>query len=358
MQDLAISPGIQNPSLNTAECVIKGHQPDVDATGVSSYIRAILYCSLFSVLLIGPMLGFYSLVFLEYDPEKKDEFRCCKKRQPDGAEEQDPTVLCKYDCCCNNRGFEWYRKEDPFMRPAKYICHLLLMTDFTIISLIIIVDKDVLCDHREIFSHIVLIICEGVAICLVQCWPKLCCVFCNDSKEMSFYRRLVFITSGNIIAYHLCWLIVGIMVNPTWGLTVLAVACFVTVALFCTIYLICSGESQNSFWVSLAGFLGLCLVVSLTVLAGQSFYGKETAGEILKTALLYVVGGLTGLLGKGFLIPSSKDGETQTSKAGSESQIEDADWEGTGERTVRMSVLPDPSCSSRLPRSTDRPVNV
>ena len=76
MEDLAISPGIQDPRLNTAECVIQGYQPNIDATGVNSYIRAILYCSLFSVLLIGPILGFFSLTFFGNDPNatEKDKF--------------------------------------------------------------------------------------------------------------------------------------------------------------------------------------------------------------------------------------------------------------------------------------------
>ena len=89
MEDLAISPGIQDPRLNTAECVIKGHQPNIDATGVNSYIRAILYCSLFSVLLIGPILGFFSLTFFGNDPSatEKNKFECCAKRH-DGAPEQ------------------------------------------------------------------------------------------------------------------------------------------------------------------------------------------------------------------------------------------------------------------------------
>ena len=344
MQDLAISPGIQDPTLNTAECVIQGHQPSIDATGVSYYIRAILYCSLFSVLLIGPILGFFSLAFFGNDPKKKDKFKRCAKRQRYRAPEQDrvpeqdreqeqdraqvqgPTsILCKYDCCCccNERFFECYTIEDPFMRPAKYICHLLVMTEISVIIYI----SDALLDHEEIYIPIVLIICEGVAVCLVQCFPKLCCAFCGDSRKTSFYRRAIFMTSANIITYHVIWLIVGIMINPTWGLTVLAVACFVIVTLFCTIHLICSASQKSfcrSFCVSIASFLGLCLVVSLTVLAGQSFYGKETTGEILKTALLYVVGGLTGLLGKGFLGSSSdqsppppQDRATQT-----ESEIE------------------------------------
>ena len=198
------------------------------------------------------------------------------------------------------------------MRPAKYICHLLVITEFSII----IVISDTLCDHKEIFSHIVLIICEGAAVCLVQCCPRLCCVCCEGSRKTSFYRRGVFITSANIISYHLCWLIVGIMVNPTWGLTVLAVASFVIVTLFCTIYVVCNASKESfchSFCVSIAIFVGLCLVVSLAVLAGQSFYEKETTGEILKTALFCVVGELTWLFGKGFLGSSSnKDAATQT----------------------------------------------
>ena len=326
MQDLAISPGIQDPTLNTAECVIQGHQPSIDATGVSSYIRAITYCSLFSVLLIGPILGFFSLNFFETDSTEKVE--CCAncKRKRNGAQEPTYKILC---VAC-------YKVEDPFVRAGEYTCVLLLLTDI-LITLIVV--RDVLFDHTEIYIPILLITCEGVAICLVQCCAVLCFNFCKDIKETSLYRRAVFMTSANIVTYHVMWLIVGIMVNPTWGLTVLAVACFVIVALFCTIHLICSASQARffqRFCVSIASFVGLCFVVSLTVLAGKSFYGKETTGEILKTALWYVVGGLTGLLGKGFLGSSSnKDRATQT-----DNEIElgdmnngssNADGEGTGE---------------------------
>ena len=332
MQDLAISPGIQDPRLNTAECVIQGHQPNIDATGVKSYIRAILYCSLFSVLLIGPILGFFSLNLFESDSTKKDKCReynvkCCAKRQRDGALAQEPTNILCVAC---------YKGEDPLLRAAEYTCVLLLLTDI-LITLIVV--RDVLFDHPEIYIPILLIICEGVAICLVQCCAVLCFNFCKDIKETSLYRRAVFMTSANIIAYHLIWLIVGIMVNPTWGLTVLAVACFVIVALFCTMYVICNASKESfchSFCISIASFVGLCLVVSLTVLAGQSFYGKESTGEILKTALFYVVGGLTGLLGKGFLgSSSSKDRATKTGYeiwlTGMKKVGSNADEEGTGE---------------------------
>ena len=338
MQDLAISPGIQDPRLNTAECVIQGHQPNIDATGVNSYIRAILYCSLVSVILIGPILGFLSLNVLENYSTKKGKCRkynvkCCAKRQRDGALEQEPTNILCVAC---------YKGEDPFVRAAEYTCFLLLLTDI-LITLIAV--RDVLFDHTEICFPILLItcICEGFVICLVQCCAVLCCDSCKDVKEMSLYRTFVFMTGANVIAYHLIWLIVGIMVNPTWGLTVLAVACFVIVALFCTIYVICNASKESfchSFCVSIPSFVGLCLVVSLTVLAGQSFYGRETTGEILKTALFYVVGGLTWLFGKGFL--SSSSNEDRAAKTGNEIWLTDmkkvasnADVEGTGEEEER-----------------------
>ena len=347
MQDLAISPGIQDPRLNTAECVIQGHQPNIDATGVNSYIKAILYCSFVSVILIGPILGFFSLNVLEnYSTEKVNCFKCnikgCSKRQGYGAPAQEPinehiNILC---VAC-------YKVEDPFVRSAEYTCFLLSLTDI-LITLIVV--REVLFDHTEIYIPILLItcICEGVVICLVQCCAVLCCNFCKYSKEASLYRRFVFMTGANIIAYHLIWLIVGIMVNPTWGLTVLAVACFVIVALFCTIYAICNAKESfcHTFCISIAIFVGLCLVVSLAVLAGQSFYGRETTGEMLKTALLYVVGGLIWLYGKGFLDSSSNKEEEQTDNATkkratqTDNDIEltdmnkvasNADGEGTGE---------------------------
>ena len=90
------------------------------------------------------------------------------------------------------------------------------------------------------------------------------------------------------------------------------------------------------FALSIAIFVGLCLVVSLAVLAGQSFYGKETTGEILKTALLYVDGGLTWLFGKGFLgFSSNKDSATQTDNEIELGDLNNGaskpDGEGTGE---------------------------
>jgi len=42
----------------------------------------------------------------------------------------------------------------------------------------------------------------------------------------------------------------------------------------------------------LVSFCGVCSLVVLAVLAGQSFYGRETADDVMKTVLLYVISGL------------------------------------------------------------------
>ena len=54
-----MSPAIRDPSLNTAECVIKGHDPIFEAKGRSSYIRAVLWLSLIFVIVSGPLLAKY-----------------------------------------------------------------------------------------------------------------------------------------------------------------------------------------------------------------------------------------------------------------------------------------------------------
>ena len=45
LQDLASSPGIRNPELNNAECVIEGHGTDMKATGRSLEIRIMIWGS-------------------------------------------------------------------------------------------------------------------------------------------------------------------------------------------------------------------------------------------------------------------------------------------------------------------------
>ena len=285
LQDLAVNPSTRDARLNSAECVTEGHKPDIEATGRSGHIKAILRCSFVSVLFLGPILAFYVLLLLKHD-SPKDYCVWCKK--PDHSTHEDQT----WACCL--KGPWYYKEEKPWVLSLNYFCHILLLMEF--ISVVYVL-KD---SGFSEFSMLLGIIFEGIAICIIQCIisvfqmckPK--CGFCENS-ESTFYRRSVFVASANVVLYHLFWLVIGIMINPTWGLTVLLVVSLVVVALFYAIYMMCDvDQCCSSLFIQrcsvfTAGFLGLCFAAAVPVLAGQSFYGRETADDVLKTALLYVI---------------------------------------------------------------------
>ena len=285
LQDLAVSPKVRDARLNSAECVTEGHKPDIEATGRSDHIRATLWCSFVSVLFLGPLLAFYILLVLKHD-RSKDYCVWCKKADSTHNDLTSWACCLKSSCC--------YKKEKPWVLSLNYFCHFLVLMEF--ISVIYVLKNSGFSEFYMLLGMIF----EGIAICFIQwvicvmqmCQPK--CDFC-DSSESTFYRRSVFVAGVNVVLYHLFWLTIGIMINPTWGLTVLLVVCLVVVALFYAVYMICdvdvccSSLCIQRFSVSTAGFLGLCFAAAVPVLAGQSFYGRETADDILKTALLYVI---------------------------------------------------------------------
>ena len=285
LQDLAVNPSKRDARLNSAECVIEGHKPDIEATGRSRHIRAILWCSFVSILFLGPLLAFYILLVLKHD-SSKDYCVWCKRA--DSLTHEDQT----WTCCL--KGSWFYKKEKPLVLSLNYFCHFLFVMEF--IPVIYVLKNAGFCE----FGMLLGIIFEGIAICLIQKVigiMKLCrakCDFC-ESSETTFYRRSVFVAGVNVVLYHLFWLIIGIMINPTWGLTVLLVVCLVVVALFYAVFMICDVDECCSTLciqrcsVFTAGFLGLCFAAVVPVLAGQSFYGRETADDILRTALLYGV---------------------------------------------------------------------
>ena len=314
-----MNPSIRDPRLNSAECVTKGHKPDIEATGRSAYrIRAILWSSFISVLILGPLLAFYALDFLKVVTQDGEDYCvCCKKNESnresnqqlrerdesnresndelrerdESTQEQEstqvvyPRVYSSCSCC--------YKKEKPLILSVNLLCNFLFFSEIILVIYVVVTSNE--------FFMLVGMISEGFAICMIQraiCKMQPCTKcrdFCNESQQSSIYRRSVFVASTDVALYHLFWLIIGIMVNPTWGVTVLLVVCVVIVALFYAVFMICDVDHCCSslfirrLSIFAPGFLGLCLAAAVPVLAGQSFYGRETADNILKTALLYVI---------------------------------------------------------------------
>lgn len=288
-----MSPGIRDPKLNTAECVIQGHEPNISDPGVSPYVKPILWCSFFSVLLLGPIIAFIALDLLK---PHRENCICCANSDDHGDGLQ---FQCKY-CCCDKR-FLCYNRERPLICSANILCHLFLLCELIIVvilySLTLLEFNNV---PLEIYIPVFSFIFEGIVICSVQCFfMSECCHFCNDAKDISFYRRCIFIACTNLILYHLCWVVVGIMINPAWGLIIFVIVGVVGVASLYSLEQICLDISEGSPLPTCltfpAIFIGLCLFAVMAVLAGQSFSGRETADDVMKTALLYVVGVISAI---------------------------------------------------------------
>ena len=145
----------------------------------------------------------------------------------------------------------------------------------------------------EVSIFLGILILESIVLtCLSKCFT-LRIDTCKDHVEV-----FIVIFSSILLSYHLSWLLVGIMINPLWGITVLLLAClFVVMGTFLLYQIFDRDNAQGkkgSFLLivmCVALFFGGCSLFVLVVIAGQSFFGRETADDLVKTVLLYVIGG-------------------------------------------------------------------
>ena len=109
------------------------------------------------------------------------------------------------------------------------------------------------------------------------------------------WQSFFFIICANLATYHFCWLLVGIMLNPIWGLAVLLLLCLVigvlTFAFYTCMYSITNDNNTKcqSFSSCFAGSLAICGLIVVVILAAQSYNGRQTADEALKEAVMYLI---------------------------------------------------------------------
>ncbi|XP_022806773.1 uncharacterized protein LOC111343846 isoform X2 [Stylophora pistillata] len=65
LQDLAVNPSLRDARMNSAQCVTEGHFVDMEATGRSHYLRALLWCSIISDMLLSPVIFYFIWAYLE-----------------------------------------------------------------------------------------------------------------------------------------------------------------------------------------------------------------------------------------------------------------------------------------------------
>ena len=262
LQDLADSPKIQNPQLNTAECVIEGHEPDISATGRSPYIRAMLWFSFIFTFLSGPLLALVAFLTLS---------------TLDGKINSETEM----DFAAMSKALKW----------SAYLVFLPVEVALLIFAFVFSVIGKA---PWDICAILVVVFLVGLLVggFLKQgsfdgldFLPKT-----EHGCTKSLLLQLVIFVCANLTAYHFCWLVIGIMINPLWGLILLLFVCVSVAAFIFAAYIYFCKKQKTMFLFSLCAAFVVSIWSLLVVvgLAGQSFYGREGEDDIVKLVTLSV----------------------------------------------------------------------
>ena len=304
--------------MNTAECVIEGHGIDSRATGRSEYIKTIHWCSFLFAVVVSYMLT----SFLQH---------CRKVGWPGGQDRQDRQDRQKI------------RKENT----AKAIFYLGLLLSILGLSQQLVLLFLFANFHQDVFLY------TDIAPSLLTLWftvvfniviglppirdklrnyfPWLMRDSADEGEGMSFFSKPVTLACATNICFCSCWMLIGIMLNPTWGLTVTLMICFTFASFTYAVYeyltlVSCKQDGVkpdklHALLPGLLGFLAVIVLIPVIVFAGQSFNGRETADETLKTILMTALGSFISWLSwKRLLDKSQKSEETQTPRNATEMQ--------------------------------------
>ena len=261
LQDLASSPGIRNPELNNAECVIEGHGTDIQATGRSLEIRIMIWGSFCSTCTaFGPL---YSMVvgYMTY---------LLKKSNPE---------------------YEAMLYLSVLVGVSGSIIGLILLS-FVIYFFV----RDGPLFYLDILIFLITVLCFITPLSkrVRDIWNNF---RSSDPGQMNsgfmWFQKLLAPLSVIYTCFFSCWMLIGIMLNPIWGLTIALVVCLVISSFSYIVggYVVVRHvqvdenihQSLRRNWV--LSFLALIFLTIVVIFSGQSFNGRGTADEITKTIL-------------------------------------------------------------------------
>ena len=261
LQDLASSPGIRNPELNNAECVIEGHGTDMQATGRNVEIRIMIWSSFCSTCAaFGPLYDMVVAYMVYLKVVNSPEYKA---------------MLCLSVLVGVSGSF---------------ICLILL-------SVVIYFSvRDGLLFYLEILLVLipVLYFITPLSKRVRDIWNNF---RSSDPGQMNsgfmWFQKLLAPLSVIYTCFFSCWMLIGIMLNPIWGLTIALAVCLVISSFN---YIVGGYEINRQTvrdksmhrsllikWVLI--FVALIFLTIVVILAGQSFNGRETADGIFQTTL-------------------------------------------------------------------------
>ena len=265
--------------MNTAECVTEGHEPNLTDTERKSYIIAAMFLSFGFAIFLGPWLAIYTLIYLD--------------KLSNG---EDPEMYCA----------------------LKWVLSSMLTVEFGLIftSAVFLGKSDApLVLKRIMLPILTVIFLKGLivgCICFKKKTPKL-------DKCKSRTLHIVIFTLAYLTSYHFCWIVIGIMVNALWSVTVLLSVGVITTALFFTLYSFFKFGNvpvnrTRNFFIYLTLFIPVVCLVCLVIVAGQTVFGRNTVDEVVKMVILTV-----SIAFMKWTLPATKD----TSKKSDEEEQKD-----------------------------------
>ena len=238
--------------MNTAECVTEGHGPNLTDTERKSYIIAAMFLSFGFAIFLGPWLAIYTLIYLD--------------KLSNG---EDPAMYC---------ALKWVSSSMLTVELGLFFTYIVflgksapLVLKWIMLPILIV-----------IFLKALIVGC----ICFKKKTPKL-------DKCKSRTLQIVIFMLAYLTSYHFCWIVIGIMVNALWGVTVLLFVGVITTALFFTLYnffkfVDVSDNGTRNFFICLTLFIPVVCLVCLVIVAGQAVFVRNTVDEVVKIVILTV----------------------------------------------------------------------
>ena len=263
--------------MNTAECVTEGHEPNLTDTERKSYIIAAMFLSFGFAIFLGPWLAIYTLIYLD--------------KLSNG---EDPAMYCA----------------------LKWVSSSMLTVELGLFfTYIVFLGKSAPPVLKCIMLPILIVIfLKGLivgCICFKKKTPKL-------DKCKSRTLQIVIFMLAYLTSYHFCWIVIGIMVNALWSVTVLLFVGVITTALFFTLYSFFKFGNDNNndndnrtrnFFICLTLFIPVVCLVCLVIVAGQTVFGRNTVDEVVKMVILTVSIGFMKRT-----LPATKDTSKKSNK--------------------------------------------
>ena len=306
LQDLADSPGLQNPSLNTAECITEGHEPNLTDKGRRAYIITTMWLSCIFSVFLGPWVATITVV-----------------------------------------SFKNFRAESSTMFSALIFVSVFLF----LVEVGLFITAGVLLFAQSGGP----IKCHILAILLIIPLSGLSFGCCfkpktgnqdnqnnqnnnnnnqnnqnnndsnnqnnqnnndnnnqsnqnnndnnnqnnqnnnnnnNQNSPISPEARIVIYLLAPMACCHFCWIVIGVMMNALWGVSVVLLICVVIVVLvfiFSNFFQMLKKKYHKLAMLYLSLILPFLSLITLVILNGQSFFEKDTTDSIVKTVILSVI---------------------------------------------------------------------